>query len=89
MSEGEKITNMMSEIEDLDKKIEEVTKKRTLLQQKLNKAKEAFDKKNTQLKELQIKKDAATAGILMKAAKEKEMSLDDLLGLIKNEEALK
>ncbi len=89
MSEGEKITNMMSEIEDLDKKIEEVTKKRTLLQQKLNKAKEAFDKKNTQLKELQIKKDAATAGILMKAAKEKEMSLDDLLGLIKKEEALK
>ena len=89
MSEGEKITNMMSEIEDLDKKIEEVTKKRTLLQQKLNKAKEAFDKKNTQLKELQIKKDAATAGILMKAAKEKEMTLDDLLGLIKKEEALK
>ncbi|MBO6241441.1 MAG: hypothetical protein J6O61_11510 [Butyrivibrio sp.] len=89
MSEGEKITNMMSEIEDLDKKIEEVTKKRTLLQQKLNKAKEAFDKKNTQLKELQIKKDAATAGILMRAAKEKEMSLDDLLGLIKKEEALK
>ena len=89
MSEGEKITNMMSEIEDLDKKIEEVTKKRALLQQKLNKAKEAFDKKNTQLKELQIKKDAATAGILMKAAKEKEMSLDDLLGLIKKEEALK
>ena len=89
MSEGEKITNMMSEIEDLDKKIEEVTKKRMLLQQKLNKAKEAFDKKNTQLKELQIKKDAATAGILMRAAKEKEMSLDDLLGLIKKEEALK
>lgn len=89
MSEGEKITNMMSEIEELDKKIEEVTKKRTLLQQKLNKAKEAFDKKNTQLKELQIKKDAATAGILMRAAKEKEMSLDDLLGLIKKEEALK
>ena len=89
MSEEEKITNMMSEIEDLDKKIEEVTKKRTLLQQKLNKAKEAFDKKNTQLKELQIKKDAATAGILMRAAKEKEMSLDDLLGLIKKEEALK
>ena len=89
MSEGEKITNMMSEIEDLDKKIEEVTKKRTLLQQKLNKAKEAFDKKNTQLKELQIKKDAATAGILMRAAKEKEMSLDDLLGLIKKEETLK
>ena len=89
MSEGEKITNMMSEIEDLDKKIEEVTKKRALLQQKLTKAKEAFDKKNNQRKELQIKKDAATAGILMKAAKEKAMSLDDLLGLIKKEEALK
>ena len=72
----------------MDKKIEEVTRKRTLLQQKLNKAKEAFDKKNNQLKELQIKKDAATAGILMKAAKEKEMSLDDLLGLIKKEEAV-
>ncbi len=85
MSDGEKITNMMSELEELDKKIEEVTRKRTLLQQKLNKAKEAFDKKNNQLKELQIKKDAATAGILMKAAKEKEMSLDDLLGLIKKE----
>nr|WP_297707482.1 hypothetical protein [uncultured Butyrivibrio sp.] len=88
MSDGEKITNMMSELEELDKKIEEVTRKRTLLQQKLNKAKEAFDKKNNQLKELQIKKDAATAGILMKAAKEKEMSLDDLLGLIKKEEAV-
>ena len=88
MSEGERITNMMSELEELDKKIEEVTRKRTLLQQKLNKAKEAFDKKNNQLKELQIKKDAATAGILMKAAKEKEMSLDDLLGLIKKEEAV-
>ncbi len=89
MSEGEKIATMMSEIEDLDKKIEEVTKKRTLLQQKLSKAKEAFDKKNSQLKELQIKKDAATAGILMKAAKEKEMSLDDILGLIKKEEAVR
>ena len=89
MSEGEKIASMMSEIEDLDKKIEEVTKKRTLLQQKLSKAKEAFDKKNSQLKELQIKKDAATAGILMKAAKEKEMSLDDILGLIKKEEAVR
>ena len=89
MSEGEKIATMMSEIEDLDKKIEEVTKKRTLLQQKLRKAKEAFDKKNSQLKELQIKKDAATAGILMKAAKEKEMSLDDILGLIKKEEAVR
>lgn len=88
MSDGERITNMMSELEELDKKIEEVTRKRTLLQQKLNKAKEAFDKKNNQLKELQIKKDAATAGILMKAAKEKEMSLDDLLGLIKKEEAV-
>ena len=88
MSDGEKITNMMSELEELDKKIEEVTRKRTLLQQKLNKAKEAFDKKNNKLKELQIKKDAATAGILMKAAKEKEMSLDDLLGLIKMEEAV-
>ena len=88
MSDGEKITNMMSELEELDKKIEEVTRKRTLLQQKLNKAKEAFDKKNNQLKELQIKKDAATAGILMKAAKEKELSLDDLLGLIKKEEAV-
>ena len=88
MSDGEKITNMMGELEELDKKIEEVTRKRTLLQQKLNKAKEAFDKKNNQLKELQIKKDAATAGILMKAAKEKEMSLDDLLGLIKKEEAV-
>ena len=88
MSDGEKITNMMSELEELDKKIEEVTRRRTLLQQKLNKAKEAFDKKNNQLKELQIKKDAATAGILMKAAKEKEMSLDDLLGLIKKEEAV-
>ena len=64
------------------------SKKLPLLQQKLNKAKEAFDKKNNQLKELQIKKDAATAGILMKAAKEKEMSLDDLLGLIKKEEAV-
>ena len=88
MSDGERITNMMSELEELDKKIEEVTRKRTLLQQKLNKAKEAFDKKNNQLKELQIKKDAATAEILMKAAKEKEMSLDDLLGLIKKEEAV-
>ena len=88
MSDGERITNMMSELEELDKKIEEVTRKRTLLQQKLNKAKEAFDKKNNQLKELQIKKDAATAGILMKAAKEKELSLDDLLGLIKKEEAV-
>ncbi len=88
MSEGEKITSMMSELEELDKKIEEVTKKRALLQKKLSKAKEAFDRKNNQLKELQIKKDAATAGILMKAAKEKEMSLDDLLGLIKKEEAV-
>ena len=88
MSEGEKIRGMMTEIEELDKKIEEVSKKKALLQQKLNKAREAFDKKNSQLKELQIKKDAATAGILMKAAREKDMSLDDVLGLIKKEEAV-
>jgi FtsZ-binding cell division protein ZapB len=88
MSEGEKITSLMSEIEELDKKIEEASKKRALAQQKLNKAREAFDKKNSQLKELQIKKDAATAGILMKAAREKDMSLDDILGLIKKEEAV-
>jgi septal ring factor EnvC (AmiA/AmiB activator) len=88
MSEGEKIRGMMTEIEELDKKIEEVSKKKALLQQKLNKAREAFDKKNLQLKELQIKKDAATAGILMKAAREKDMSLDDVLGLIKKEEAV-
>ncbi len=88
MSEGEKIRGMMTEIEELDKKIEEVSKKKALLQQKLNKAREAFEKKNSQLKELQIKKDAATAGILMKAAREKDMSLDDVLGLIKKEEAV-
>ena len=88
MSEVEKITSLMSEIDDLDKKIEEVSKKKDVLQQKLNKAKEAYDKKNSQLKDLQIKKDAATAGILMRAAKEKAMTLDDLLGLIKKEEAV-
>ena len=88
MSEGEKIRGMMTEIEELDKKIEEVSKKKALLQQELNKAREAFEKKNSQLKELQIKKDAATAGILMKAAREKDMSLDDVLGLIKKEEAV-
>lgn len=88
MSEGEKIKSMMIEIEDLDRKIEEVSKKRSLLQQKLSKAREAYDKKNSQLKELQIRKDAATAGILLKAAKEKEMTLDDILGLIKKEEAV-
>ena len=89
MSEEEKILSMMSEIDDLDKKIEEVSKKKDVLQQKLSKAKEAYDKKNSQLKDLQIKKDAATAGILLKAAKERDMSLDDVLGLIKKEEAVK
>ncbi|MBQ8030158.1 MAG: hypothetical protein IJ260_01270 [Butyrivibrio sp.] len=89
MSEEEKILSMMSEIDDLDKKIEEVSKKKDVLQQKLSKAKEAYDKKNSQLKDLQIKKDAATAGILLKAAKERDMSLDDVLGLIKKEETVK
>ena len=89
MSEEEKILSMMSEIDDLDKKIEEVSKKKYVLQQKLSKAKEAYDKKNSQLKDLQIKKDAATAGILLKAAKERDMSLDDVLGLIKKEETVK
>ncbi len=88
MSEGEKIRVMMTEIEELDKKIEEVSRKKAILQQKLSKAREAFDKKNSQLKELQIKKDAATAGILMRAAREKDMSLDDVLGLIKKEETV-
>ena len=89
MSEEEKILSMMSEIDDLDKKIEEVSKKKDVLQQKLSKAKEAYDKKNSQLRDLQIKKDAATAGILLKAAKERDMSLDDVLGLIKKEETVK
>ncbi|SEQ56811.1 hypothetical protein [Butyrivibrio sp. TB] len=89
MSEEEKILSMMSEIDDLDKKIEEVSKKKDVLQKKLSKAKEAYDKKNSQLRDLQIKKDAATAGILLKAAKERDMSLDDVLGLIKKEETVK
>lgn len=89
MSEEEKMLSIMSEIDDLDKKIEEVSKKKDVLQQKLSKAKEAYDKKNSQLRDLQIKKDAAAAGILLRAAKEKDMSLDDVLGLIKKEETVK
>ncbi|WP_022757644.1 hypothetical protein [Butyrivibrio fibrisolvens] len=88
MSEGEKILKMMNEVEVLDKKIEEVSKKRAQLLEKLNKAKEAFDKKNAQLKELQLKKDAMAAGMLLKAAADKKMSLDDVLGLIEKEEAV-
>lgn len=79
---------MMNEVEALDKKIEEVSKKRAQLLEKLNKAKEAFDKKNAQLKELQLKKDAMAAGMLLKAAADKKMSLDDVLGLIEKEEAV-
>ena len=79
---------MMNEVEVLDKKIEEVSKKRAQLLEKLNKAKEAFDKKNAQLKELQLKKDAMAAGMLLKAAADKKMSLDDVLGLIEKEEAV-
>ena len=88
MSEGEKILKMMNEVEALDKKIEEVSKKRAQLLEKLNKAKEAFDKKNAQLKDLQLKKDAMVAGMLLKAAADKKMSLDDVLGLIEKEEAV-
>ena len=88
MSEGEKILKMMNEVEALDKKIEEVSKKRAQLLEKLNKAKEAFEKKNAQLKELQLKKDAMAAGMLLKAAADKKMSLDDVLGLIEKEEAV-
>ena len=78
----------MNEVEALDKKIEEVTKKRDDLLEKLNKAKTAFEKKNSQLKELQLKKDAMAAGMLIKAAADKNMSLDDVLGLIEKEEAV-
>jgi septal ring factor EnvC (AmiA/AmiB activator) len=88
MSEGEKILKMMNEVEALDKKIEEVSKKRAQLLEKLNKAKEAFDRKNAQLKDLQLKKDAMAAGMLLKAAADKKMSLDDVLGLIEKEEAV-
>lgn len=88
MSEGENILKMTNEVEALDKKIEEVSKKRALLLEKLNKAKEAYDKKNNQLKELQLKKDAMAAGMLLKAAADKKMSLDDVLVLIQKEEAV-